>query len=88
MSESGEELRRAMAGMLWEHFRGGTSITPLTTGDFDYLANRRNLTGDVNDVLEDFARRGILALDATRDALTVTAVLNPDALATEAGEVA
>ena len=39
------ELRSAIARKLWDEFRGGTTVRQLTTSDFDYLANERQLTG-------------------------------------------
>ncbi|MCC6315910.1 MAG: hypothetical protein IT337_18075 [Thermomicrobiales bacterium] len=89
MDESDSDLRQAITGTLWEHFAGGTSITPLTTEDFDYLANRRELTGDVNAVLRSLAESGVIRVTdvgAGHGQLTVTAVLDPPALAREAGE--
>ncbi|HET7094215.1 MAG TPA: hypothetical protein VFI22_12065 [Thermomicrobiales bacterium] len=85
MSES-SELRSAIARKLWDEFRGGTAVRPLTTSDFDYLANERQLTGDVDAVLEALAADGVIAINRMGDDYVVRAVLSPERLAQEAGQ--
>jgi hypothetical protein len=85
MSEA-SELRSAVARKLWDEFRGGTAVRQLKTSDFDYLANERELAGNVNAVLEALAADGVIAVNRMGDDYVVRAVLSPERLALEAGQ--
>ncbi|HEU5433599.1 MAG TPA: hypothetical protein VFU81_18170 [Thermomicrobiales bacterium] len=85
MSEA-SELRSAIARKLWDEFRGGAAVRQLTTSDFDYLANERQLAGNVNAVLEALAADGVIAINPMGDDYVVRAVLAPERLALEAGQ--
>jgi hypothetical protein len=85
MSES-SELRSAIARKLWDEYRGGTAVRQLTTADFNYLANERGLTGNVDAVLDALAADGVIAINRMGDDYVVRAVLAPERLALEAGQ--